>query len=163
MRCSALDDKLGTPFDGTPFYGLGTPFERLGTPFEGTTFEGSISISMYIFWAAYIHTHTVSSTPVALAVKPQATHAQPDLSFLEFPIPNSVAFIGEIGLGGELRPVSRMEKRLNTVVKLGYKKCIVPKSTEKPLAAIGTEGTAILGCRNLKEMINTVFTANRLI
>ncbi|XP_028060402.1 uncharacterized protein LOC114264010 isoform X2 [Camellia sinensis] len=84
-------------------------------------------------------------------------------SFLEFPIPNSVAFIGEIGLGGELRPVSRMEKRLNTVVKLGYKKCIVPKSTEKPLAAIGTEGTAILGCRNLKEMINTVFTANRLI
>ncbi|CAL5439606.1 unnamed protein product [Camellia sinensis] len=84
-------------------------------------------------------------------------------SFLEFPIPNSVAFIGEIGLGGELRPVSRMEKRLNTVVKLGYKKCIVPKSTEKSLAAIGTEGTVILGCRNLKEMINTVFTANRLI
>ncbi|KAL7162555.1 hypothetical protein ACSBR2_042949 [Camellia fascicularis] len=83
-------------------------------------------------------------------------------SFLEFPIPNSVAFIGEIGLGGELRPVSRMEKRLNTVVKLGYKKCIVPKSTEKSLAAIGTEGTVILGCRNLKEMINTVFTAEQI-
>jgi membrane protein YqaA with SNARE-associated domain len=27
-------------------------------------------------------------------------------SFLEFPIPNDVAFIGEIGLGGELRTVS---------------------------------------------------------
>lgn len=27
-------------------------------------------------------------------------------SFLEFPIPNSIAFIGEIGLGGELRQVS---------------------------------------------------------
>lgn len=27
-------------------------------------------------------------------------------SFLEFPIPNNVAFIGEIGLGGELRGVS---------------------------------------------------------
>jgi len=27
-------------------------------------------------------------------------------SFLEFPIPNNIAFIGEIGLGGELRAVS---------------------------------------------------------
>lgn len=27
-------------------------------------------------------------------------------SFLEFPIPNGVAFIGEVGLGGELRMVS---------------------------------------------------------
>ncbi|GFZ04216.1 DNA repair protein RadA-like protein [Actinidia rufa] len=79
-------------------------------------------------------------------------------NFLEFPIPNSVAFIGEIGLGGELRPVPRMEKRVNTVTKLGYKKCIVPKSSEKSLAALGVEGTTIVGCRNLKDMINTVFT-----
>ncbi|KAH9665800.1 RECA 2 domain-containing protein [Citrus sinensis] len=43
-------------------------------------------------------------------------------SFLEFPIPNSIAFIGEIGLGGELRMVSRMEKRVSTVAKLGYRK-----------------------------------------
>lgn len=28
------------------------------------------------------------------------------LSFLEFPIPNGIAFIGEIGLSGELRMVS---------------------------------------------------------
>ncbi|CAL5406777.1 unnamed protein product [Camellia sinensis] len=49
----------GTPFDGTPFEGAGTPF-------EGTTFEGSIYIYMYIFfWAAYLPTHTVSSTPVS--------------------------------------------------------------------------------------------------
>ncbi|KAK8992738.1 hypothetical protein V6N11_048808 [Hibiscus sabdariffa] len=32
-------------------------------------------------------------------------------SFLEFPIPSGVAFIGEIGLGGELRMVPRMDKR----------------------------------------------------
>ncbi|KAJ6711560.1 DNA REPAIR PROTEIN RADA-LIKE PROTEIN [Salix purpurea] len=40
-----------------------------------------------------------------------------------FPIPNNIAFIGEIGLGGELRSVPRMEKRLLTVAKLGYKMC----------------------------------------
>ncbi|KAL0010272.1 hypothetical protein SO802_005380 [Lithocarpus litseifolius] len=81
-------------------------------------------------------------------------------SFLEFPIPNNIAFIGEVGLGGELRTVPRMEKRLNTVAKLGYKMCIVPKSAEKSLGSHGFEGMEIIGCRNLKEVINTVFRAH---
>nr|POF10737.1 dna repair protein rada [Quercus suber] len=72
-------------------------------------------------------------------------------SFLEFPIPNNIAFIGEVGLGGELRTVPRMEKRVNTVAKLGYKMCIVPKSAEKSLGSQGFEGMEIIGCRNLKE------------
>ncbi|KAL3610715.1 hypothetical protein D5086_001735 [Populus alba] len=58
-------------------------------------------------------------------------------SFLEFPIPNNIAFIGEIGLGGELRAVPRMEKRVHTVAKLGYKMCVIPKSAEKSLANLG--------------------------
>ncbi|KAK4590844.1 hypothetical protein RGQ29_021152 [Quercus rubra] len=81
-------------------------------------------------------------------------------SFLEFPIPNNIAFIGEVGLGGELRTVPRMEKRVNTVAKLGYKMCIVPKSAEKSLGSHGFEGMEIIGCRNLKEVINTVFRAH---
>nr|XP_023912105.1 uncharacterized protein LOC112023714 isoform X1 [Quercus suber] len=81
-------------------------------------------------------------------------------SFLEFPIPNNIAFIGEVGLGGELRTVPRMEKRVNTVAKLGYKMCIVPKSAEKSLGSQGFEGMEIIGCRNLKEVINTVFRAH---
>ncbi|KAL2243280.1 uncharacterized protein LOC105157702 isoform X2 [Sesamum indicum] len=52
-------------------------------------------------------------------------------SFLEFPIPNGIAFVAEVGLGGELRLVPQLEKRVNTLAKLGYKKCIVPKSAEK--------------------------------
>ncbi|KAL9460576.1 hypothetical protein AB3S75_003722 [Citrus x aurantiifolia] len=79
-------------------------------------------------------------------------------SFLEFPIPNGIAFIGEIGLGGELRMVSRMEKRVSTVAKLGYRKCIVPKSAEKSVATLGFEQMEFIGCKNLKEVINVVFT-----
>ncbi|KAI6671856.1 hypothetical protein NL676_006741 [Syzygium grande] len=79
-------------------------------------------------------------------------------SFLEFPIPSGVAFIGEIGLGGELRVVPRIEKRVHTVAKLGYKMCIVPRSAEKALASSSFGDMVILGCRNLKEVINTVFT-----
>ncbi|KAF5466507.1 hypothetical protein F2P56_016425 [Juglans regia] len=78
-------------------------------------------------------------------------------SFLEFPIPNSTAFIGEVGLGGELRMVPRMEKRVNTVAKLGYKICIVPQSAVESLGSQGFEGMEVIGCRNLKEVINSVF------
>ncbi|KAJ8773985.1 hypothetical protein K2173_009416 [Erythroxylum novogranatense] len=80
-------------------------------------------------------------------------------SFLEFPLPNNIAFIGEIGLAGELRAVPRMEKRVNTVAKMGYRMCIVPKSAEKFLETLGFQGIKIVGCKNLKEVIDTVFIA----
>ncbi|XP_057773243.1 uncharacterized protein LOC130992573 [Salvia miltiorrhiza] len=81
-------------------------------------------------------------------------------SFLEFPIPHGIAFVAEVGLGGELRMVAQLEKRVSTVAKLGYKKCIVPKSAEKSLSEVqrGPEAMEIVGCNNLKEMINSVFT-----
>ncbi|KAL5062809.1 hypothetical protein RYX36_024546 [Vicia faba] len=78
-------------------------------------------------------------------------------SCLELPIPNDIAFIGEIGLGGELRMVSRMEKRVHTVAKLGYRMCIAPKAAEKVLGTEGLENIKVVGCRNLKDVINTIF------
>ncbi|KAE9616178.1 putative DNA repair protein RadA [Lupinus albus] len=78
-------------------------------------------------------------------------------SFLELPIPNDIAFIGEIGLGGELRMVPRMEKRIHTVAKLGYRMCVVPKAAEKALGTESLENMKVVGCRNLKDVINTVF------
>lgn len=78
-------------------------------------------------------------------------------SFLEFPIPNDVAFIGEVGLGGELRTVPRMDKRVMAIAKLGYRKCVVPKTSEKLLRQLDLD-IEILPCSNLKQLINTVFT-----
>ncbi|TVU12581.1 hypothetical protein EJB05_46232 [Eragrostis curvula] len=77
-------------------------------------------------------------------------------SFLEFPIPNDVAFIGEVGLGGELRTVPRMDKRVMAIAKLGYKKCVVPKTSEKSLKPLELD-IEILPCSNLKQVINTIF------
>ncbi|KAI4355571.1 hypothetical protein L6164_004330 [Bauhinia variegata] len=74
-------------------------------------------------------------------------------SFMEFPIPNDIAFIGEIGLGGELRAVPRMEKRVHTVAKLGYRMCIVPAAAKKILGNEGFEKMEIIGCRNIKELV----------
>ncbi|MBQ3310647.1 DNA repair protein RadA [bacterium] len=38
------------------------------------------------------------------------------------------AFIGEIGLSGEIRAVNNLEKRINEVQKLGFNRVIVPKA-----------------------------------
>lgn len=40
--------------------------------------------------------------------------------------PNTV-IIGEVGLGGQVRPVSQLEMRLKEAAKLGFKRAIVPK------------------------------------
>ena len=53
--------------------------------------------------------------------------------------------------------VPRMEKRVYTVAKLGYRMCIVPKVAEKALGTEGFEKMEVVGCRNLKDIINTVF------
>ena len=51
-----------------------------------------------------------------------------------------------------------MDKRISTVAKLGYKKCIVPISARKSLATHDFGEMEIIGCKDLKEVINTVFT-----
>jgi DNA repair protein RadA/Sms len=42
-------------------------------------------------------------------------------------------FFGEIGLSGEIRPVSQQEARLKEASKLGFKTAFIPKPT-KPLS-----------------------------
>ena len=52
-------------------------------------------------------------------------------SYYERPLPADTAVVGEIGLGGELRPVPQIERRVLEAQKLGFKRIIVPKSSEK--------------------------------
>ena len=41
------------------------------------------------------------------------------------------AAVGEIGLSGEIRKVAQLERRLGEAVRLGFTRCIVPKSGDK--------------------------------
>ncbi|HKS69221.1 MAG TPA: DNA repair protein RadA, partial [Ktedonobacterales bacterium] len=49
-------------------------------------------------------------------------------SFRERRIAPEIALIGEVGLGGELRAVSRAEARIREAAKLGFRRCVVPRS-----------------------------------
>ena len=39
-----------------------------------------------------------------------------------------MVLVGEVGLSGELRAVSRLPLRVREAAKLGFKRCIIPKS-----------------------------------
>lgn len=52
-------------------------------------------------------------------------------SFEDAPIPEEVCFVGEVGLGGEIRPVGRIENRINEAEKLGFKEMYISKHNLK--------------------------------
>jgi len=45
-------------------------------------------------------------------------------------IPIDTLFIGEVGLGGEVRPVPQVERRLNEAGRLGFKHALVPAASD---------------------------------
>ena len=53
-------------------------------------------------------------------------------SFRDRVVDPRTVLIGEVGLGGQVRPVSQMELRLKEAAKLGFKRAIVPKGQTFP-------------------------------
>ncbi len=51
-------------------------------------------------------------------------------SFEDKQLPIKTIFIGEIGLNGEIRSVSQIEKRVKEAVKLGYENIVIPKKNK---------------------------------
>ena len=55
-------------------------------------------------------------------------------SFRNVPVAPDLAVIGEVGLSGELRSVSHLDRRLNEAAQLGFKRCIVPHTARSEKA-----------------------------
>lgn len=55
-------------------------------------------------------------------------------SLRNFPIPPNTVMIGEVGLGGEVRSVPRMENRLKGAIQMGFQEAILPKRNIKGLS-----------------------------
>jgi DNA repair protein RadA/Sms len=51
----------------------------------------------------------------------------------------ATAAVGEVGLGGEVRPVTQLEMRVREAARLGYKRVLVPEAGRKS-ARRGAEG-----------------------
>ena len=52
-------------------------------------------------------------------------------SFADISVPRSTLVLGEVGLGGEIRNVAKLEARLKEAERLGFEKALVPKTKQK--------------------------------
>ena len=60
-----------------------------------------------------------------------------------------LAAVGEVGLSGELRGVSQLERRVSEAARLGFKRCLVPKAGAK----VGGRGIELIPAGTLREAI----------
>ncbi len=73
-------------------------------------------------------------------------------SFRDKPISDDLVAIGEVGLTGELRPVSQLGLRLSESVRLGFGTCLVPKNSIGKLTV--PDGIKLITARTISEAIN---------
>jgi DNA repair protein RadA/Sms len=72
-------------------------------------------------------------------------------SLKDFIIPDDTLLIGEVGLAGEIRIVSSLDKRIHEAEKLGFKRCLIPSRNKT--AGIKTNLT-LIGVSSLREAFN---------
>ena len=83
-------------------------------------------------------------TAVAIASSLKNQLVQPD-----------TVIIGEIGLGGEIRAVSQIEKRISEAGKLGFKHAIIPASNKKSI--LGSNKIKLITVEKLVQAIDLLF------
>jgi DNA repair protein RadA/Sms len=73
-------------------------------------------------------------------------------SFRNKPVAADLVLVGEVGLSGELRSVSQVEARLNESAKLGFKRCVLPRSVQRSVH--DKAPLELIGARSLGEAID---------
>ena len=76
-------------------------------------------------------------------------------SFLDKAISDSTLVLGEIGLTGEVRAIGQADTRITESRKMGFSRCLVPKSNLKRLPDI--DGIEIEGVRTVSEVVEKLF------
>jgi len=60
-------------------------------------------------------------------------------SYRDLTLPPGTVLIGELGLGGQLRPVSQLEQRLQEAARLGFNRAVVPRGSGLGRLAAGLD------------------------
>ncbi len=79
-------------------------------------------------------------------------------SFKNSAIDQSTVFIGEIGLTGEIRGVSSIDKRIIEASRIGFKRCVIPKANVRALKGVKNLGDIqIIPVENVSNVLQNVF------
>lgn len=77
-------------------------------------------------------------------------------SNFDFAIPSDVCFAGEVGLSGEIRPVSQTDRRIVEAGRLGFKKIYVSSFTSVDMKAPGIQ---VVKVADVPELVKSLFRA----
>jgi DNA repair protein RadA/Sms len=66
-------------------------------------------------------------------------------------VDNQTIIIGEVGLGGEIRSVGHIEKRIQEAQKLGFKSAIIPSGNLKGIKQ--SDNIKVVAVDNVKDAI----------
>lgn len=75
-------------------------------------------------------------------------------SFRNLPIDPKTIVVGEVGLTGEIRGVSMIEKRILEAKKLGFLKCIIPKENVRGIEI--PKGISVIPVDNIHEVLDVI-------
>ena len=83
-------------------------------------------------------------------------------SFYDQPVADHTVIVGEVGLGGEIRAVSQIERRVMEAKRLGFSKCILPAHNlktfrEKGKARLVWEEVELVGCKDVQSALQELF------
>jgi DNA repair protein RadA/Sms len=76
-------------------------------------------------------------------------------SFLDKPIPENTVVLGEVGLTGEVRAIGQIDNRIAEISKMGFTRCLVPRSNVKRVPK--KEGIGIIGVKTVEEAVEELF------
>lgn len=78
-------------------------------------------------------------------------------SFKNVPVPMGTVLIGEVGLTGEVRAVSQIDKRIMEAKRIGFECCVIPVGNLKLVEQMkGLEGIKIKAVENVQEALEMI-------
>jgi DNA repair protein RadA/Sms len=74
-------------------------------------------------------------------------------SFCNRPIDPETVILGEVGLGGEVRGVPRIENRIREAIHMGFRRCLCPKRNLKGISSDLSQKISLIGVDVVEEAI----------
>ena len=79
-------------------------------------------------------------------------------SFRNIPVDAGYVLVGEVGLTGEVRAVSQIDKRISEAMRLGFKNIIIPEGNKKLAGQIKTRGGfGVIAVSNIQQALEIIF------
>ena len=79
-------------------------------------------------------------------------------SFCNRPIDPETVVLGEVGLGGEVRGVPRIENRIREAIHMGFRRCLCPKRNLKGISSDLSQKIRLIGVEIVEEAIRELLT-----